>query len=401
MSYKNILLVLLILTVFSCEEEYVQPERGDLPVFSIADVAVTEGNFEDSQITIKVTLSGTNNANALISYATLDGTAKAEEDFRPTDNSQLIFGPGETEKNITIRISADEDVEIDEQFEVLLYNPVNATLEQDRAIVTITNDDEFIDPELLIIPAEGYTTPASYDGMELVWADEFQADALNLDDWGFDIGRGNNGWGNNELQYYTEDNIYMAESEYMVIEARAENVNGASYTSSRIKTQGKKSFKYGRIDIRAALPEGQGVWPALWMLGSNFNAVGWPRCGEIDIMELVGHEAGQVHATVHFGNNNGDRSSNGSSKVLPNEKKFIEEFHVFSLNWQEDKIEFLVDDQIYHEVTPETTGQYAYPFNESFFFIFNVAVGGIWPGSPDDTTVLPQRMIVDYVRVFQ
>jgi len=145
------------------------------------------------------------------------------------------------------------------------------------------------------------------------------------------------------------------------------------------------------------LPEGQGIWPALWMLGAKFNAVGWPRCGEIDIMELVGNQPDRVHGTVHFGTSVSTRQQNGGSTRLPDVSKFSGEYHVFSLVWKEDKIEWLVDDTVFHEFSKS----FPYPFNDSFFFIFNVAVGGNWPGSPDDTTLFPQRMIVDYVRVFQ
>lgn len=401
MKFSNIFYLLFIsFFISSCEEEYVQPEQGDLPIFSIADVNIEEGNV-DTLLSVKVTLTGVNNANAILSYATLGSSAVADEDFKNIDGGQLVFAPDETEKNISIKIIADDKEEIDEQFEILFFNPVNATLANEKAVVTILNDDKDIDPNILVIPSSGYTTPTSYDGYELTWSDEFQAAELNLEDWGYDLGRGNNGWGNNELQTYTEENAYIADDEYLVIEAREEPLDGAAYTSSRIKTLGKKHFKFGRIDIRAALPETQGLWPALWMMGSNINAVGWPRCGEIDIMELAGGNPSQIFGTTHFGTSPGNRSMNGSSKVLPNGAKFSEEFHVFSLIWEEDKIQFLLDDAVFHEVTPASTGDLPYPFNESFFFLFNVAVGGDFTGAPDDSTILPQRMIVDYVRVFQ
>ena len=156
------------------------------------------------------------------------------------------------------------------------------------------------------------------------------------------------------------------------------------------------------MDIRAVLPEGQGIWPALWMLGESITSVGWPRCGEIDIMEILGHEPSKLHATVHYANNNGDRVMNGTSTNLPGGQKFSDEFHVFSIIWEEDRIQFLLDDVPYHNITRNTLGlSNPYPFNEPFFFIFNVAVGGNWPGSPDGTTRFPQHMIVDYIRVFQ
>ena len=166
-------------------------------------------------------------------------------------------------------------------------------------------------------------------------------------------------------------------------------------------SMGKKFCKFGRIDIRPALPEGQGLWPALWMLGTNIDAVSWPACGEIDIMELTGNLPNRVVGTVHYGANTSEHQYNSMSKYLSGDDNFQDEFHVFSLNWVEDKIEFLVDDVIFHTITPDDLDGAAYPFNKNFFFIFNIAVGGNFPGNPDNSTPFPQHMIVDYVRVFQ
>ncbi len=248
------------------------------------------------------------------------------------------------------------------------------------------------------IPDDGYTTPISYEGMELVWSDEFNQNSLNLSDWTYEIGTGSNGWGNNELQYYTENNTSVSNG-YLTIEARQESVGGRSYSSSRIVTNSKQSFQYGRIDIRAKLPEGQGIWPALWMLGSNFNSVGWPSCGEIDIMEMIGGSGREktVHGTVHW-SNNGDYASYGGSYDLTS-GIFKDEFHVFTIIWTENQIKWYVDDQEFNviDITPSALSE----FRQDFFFIFNVAVGGNWPGSPNAATTFPQQMIVDYVRVFQ
>ncbi|HNE29984.1 MAG TPA: glycoside hydrolase family 16 protein, partial [Saprospiraceae bacterium] len=168
-----------------------------------------------------------------------------------------------------------------------------------------------------------------------------------------------------------------------------------------IVTKGKKQFKFGRVDIRAALPEGKGLWPALWMLGSNIDAVGWPACGEIDIMELAGDIPNRVVGTVHYGANTSQHQYNPMSKYLSGNANFQDEFHVFSIIWEADKIQFLVDDELYHTITPASLNGASYPFNKNFFFIFNVAVGGNFPGNPDSSTPFPQRMIVDYIRVFQ
>jgi len=247
-------------------------------------------------------------------------------------------------------------------------------------------------------PTGGTTSPLSYNGYTLVWQDEFNGNALSAD-WVYDIGTGNSGWGNNELQYYTNQNATVSGG-VLQITAKQEAMGGQNYTSTRIKTQGKKSWKYGRIDIRAALPKGQGIWPALWMLGDNFSSVGWPSCGEIDIMEMIGGAGNNertVHGTAHW-SDNGAHAQYGDSYTL-NTGIFADEFHVFSIVWNANGINWLLDNVVYN--TLNTTPAQLAEFQEKFFFIFNVAVGGNWPGSPDATTQLPQTMYVDYVRVFQ
>ena len=251
------------------------------------------------------------------------------------------------------------------------------------------------------IPTTGYQTPLSYPGMELIWQDEFEGNSLSAD-WIHEIGNdpgGLPGWGNNELQYYQADNTDVSDG-LLKITAKEYSVNGFNYTSSRIKTQGLQSFKYGRIDIRAALPYGKGIWPALWMLGENIPSVSWPACGEIDIMEMIGGDGYNdrtVYGSLHW-LDNGNHASAGDSKSLQS-GLFAEEFHVFSIIWNATSIQFLCDDVQYYEVN--ITGAELSEFQEHFFFIFNIAVGGSWPGNPDNTTVFPQTMAVDYVRVFQ
>lgn len=250
------------------------------------------------------------------------------------------------------------------------------------------------------IPSTGYSTPMSYPGYSLVWNDEFDGSSLSSA-WTYDIGTGSWGWGNNELQYYRTENA-VVDSGVLTITAKAESFDGQSYTSSRIKTQGLTSFQYGRIDIRAVLPYGQGIWPALWMLGDNISTVGWPQCGEIDIMELVGGTSAsgagdnRVHGTLHW--DEGGHANFGGSNALSS-GIFADEWHVFSIIWDSNQIRFLRDDVQYHVMN--ISGAEKTEFHQNFFFIFNIAVGGNWPGSPDASTVFPQRMYVDYVRVFQ
>lgn len=248
----------------------------------------------------------------------------------------------------------------------------------------------------------GYTTPLTYDGWTLIWNDEFDGSTLDASTWNYEIGTGNNGWGNQELQYYTANNTFV-EDGLLKIVARQQSFNGSAYTSSRITTENNFSFQYGRVDIRARVPYGQGIWPALWMLGDNFRSAGWPWCGEIDVMELVGgseEDNATVHGTVHWNQSDDfyDHAQYGGSVKLP-EGIFNDQYHVFSIIWEEGSIRWLLDDEQYHVIT--TTGASLSEFQAPFFFIFNIAVGGLWPGSPDNTTEFPQTMAVDYVRVFQ
>lgn len=253
------------------------------------------------------------------------------------------------------------------------------------------------------IPTTGYTSPLSYPDYNLVWQDEFDGNSLSSD-WTHEIGTGNGGWGNQELQYYRAENTEVRDG-YLVITAKNENFAGQSYTSSRIISKGNQSFKYGRIDIRAAMPQGQGMWPALWMLGDNIDNIGWPRCGEIDIMEMVGGPDGNkrgdsyTHGTVHwYDEGAGSKADFGGAYKL-SQGRLSDEFHVYTIVWDENEIIWYFDDIRYHAI--DITSASLAEFRENFFFIFNIAVGGIWPGSPNSSTVFPQKMAVDYVRVFQ
>ena len=219
--------------------------------------------------------------------------------------------------------------------------------------------------------------------------------------WNHDIGGW--GWGNNESQYYRPDNTSIQEG-HLVITAKEEAFGGKSYTSSRIKTEGSRTFTYGRVDIRAALPRGQGIWPALWALGENFADVGWPYSGEIDIMEMIGGQGreAEVHGTVHW--NRGGLGAPYSHTYIGGKTRkavgdFADGFNVFSLVRTEDQIEWYVNDELYYSFAINDSADLA-PFRKPFFLIFNIAVGGNWPGYPDASTQFPQHLVVDYVRVF-
>jgi beta-glucanase (GH16 family) len=234
----------------------------------------------------------------------------------------------------------------------------------------------------------------------LVWSDEFNGAAGTLPDaskWTYDLGTGQDGWGNQELQSYTNspNNVSMDGDGNLVLTAiRA----GNSFTSARIKTQGLFEQAYGRFEARLKTPYGPGLWPAFWLLGSNIDAVGWPQCGEIDVMELRGQEPNSIAGSIH---GPGYSGGNAISKkyTLPN-SRFDTEFRVFAIEWDKDKIDFFVDDFLYQRIErSDVTGEWVY--DHPFFMIFNVAVGGNYVGFPIAQTPFPQKMTIDYVRVYQ
>ena len=244
-------------------------------------------------------------------------------------------------------------------------------------------------------------SPTSYSGYQLSWSDEFNQQALDTATWNFDIGGG--GWGNNELQYYQQDNVAIYQG-HLVITAKRESQGGHSFTSSRIKTEGTMEFGFGRVDIRAALPRGRGIWPALWALGANFKLVGWPYCGELDIMEMIGGAGREntVHGTLHWNVGGIGQPYAPTYQGAHFEKTagdFGDGFNVFSMIRRHDRVQWLVNDVLYYEQFLPDSPDFR-PFDNPFFLIFNIAVGGDWPGSPDGATQFPQRMVVDYVRVF-
>lgn len=399
---NNLLFFLLLAIPFSaCEDDNDGSGPAlNLPKLVVSDLTIMEGD-EDQTIQLEVNLTGENTTNAIVSFAAIPGTAESPDDYSLLTTDRLIFAPGETQKTISLKIKADEGKETTESFQIKFYSPLNLSMEKDVIVVTIEDDDDNIAG--LAIPSGGATSPEQYAGYNLVWQDEFNGEQLNTTDWSYEIGDGcpgNCGWGNNELEYYREENTSIVNG-HLVITAKRQNFGSHEYTSSRLVTKGKQQFKFGRIDIRAALPEGKGIWPALWMLGSNIDAVGWPASGEIDIMELTGDVPNRVVGTVHYGANFAQHQFNSVSKFADSGDSYQEKFHVFSINWEDNLIEFMVDGEVYHTVTPDDLNGQPYPFNKHFFFIFNIAVGGNWPGNPDSSTKFPQYMIVDYIRVFQ
>ncbi len=249
------------------------------------------------------------------------------------------------------------------------------------------------------------TNPAA-----LIWSDEFNGPAKSQPDpnnWTYDMGA--SGWGNQELETYcawashappcnaANPSAYVAGDGYLHIVAR--DLGKGVYTSARLKTQGLKRFQYGRIEARIKIPEGQGIWPAFWMLGDNIATVDWPACGEIDIMENIGKRPSTVYGSIHA-----PRGDLTNSFSLPNDQKLASAFHTYGIIWSPQLLQFYIDSptNIFATYTPADFPKTAgWPFDSGkFFIILNVAVGGKWPGNPDATSIFPQEMLVDYVRVY-
>lgn len=244
------------------------------------------------------------------------------------------------------------------------------------------------------INQQGGGSGGDEDYTNLVWSDEFNTDgAPDPSKWGYDIGRGNNGWGNQEAQYYTDraDNV-IVQGGSLRITAKAENYLGANYTSARLKTEGKYDFTYGKVEFRAKLPSGGGTWPATWLLGANYQTNEWPACGEIDVMEHKGNEPGIIHGSLHYPGNFGGNANTNTTTVA----NVSSEFHVYSVIWSPSSIRFFVDGNLYHSYNNIGSS----PYNADFFMIINLAMGGTFGGNID-AAFTQSTLEVDYVRVYQ
>ena len=243
------------------------------------------------------------------------------------------------------------------------------------------------------------------EGWALVWNDEFDGPALNLEKWSYEIG--GHGWGNNELQYYSDDDstAFIKDGKLVIRADLVPQGTGSAdnlryFSSARLRTSGKGDWRYGRIEVKAKLALGQGIWPAIWMLPTDWMYGGWPESGEIDIMEHVGYDPGRVHGSIHTGSyNHKINTQRGGSKLLD---KISSKFYVYAIEWYEDRIDFLIDDSKYFSFQNDGKNDFnTWPFNQRFHLLINIAVGGDWPGSPDETTQFPTEMELEYVRVYE
>ena len=246
-------------------------------------------------------------------------------------------------------------------------------------------------------PEPEYTPIVVPQGWNLIWHDEFDGDSIDETNWTYDLGGG--GWGNGEAEFYTDrpENARL-ENGILVIEARQERYEEGYYTSARLKSQGLQEFQYGRIEARLKVPSGKGLWPAFWMLGANFNVVGWPDCGEIDIMEYIGREPDLIMGTMH---GPGYAGALGLSKWNRQDYAIADDFHTYAVEWDQDQITWFYDGVEYSTYTRSDIGDREWVFDQPFFIILNLAVGGQLAGPIGLDTVFPAQYLVDYVRVFQ
>ena len=249
---------------------------------------------------------------------------------------------------------------------------------------------------------EDQSNSEALEEWQLVWADDFEGDSLQTLDtskWVYDIGRGDNGWGNGELQYYTDRirNAHMDGSGHLLIRAYREGYEGAEYTSARVKTKDKMEQRYGKFEARIKAPTGMGIWPAYWLLGSNIDKVGWPQCGEIDVMEVIGEAPNEIHGSLHGPGHSAGEAITETFTL--DSGHFDDKFHVFSVEWNADSIVFFVDQTPYQTVKREgIKGEWVY--NTPFFMLMNLAIGGTYVGYPEPDEVFPKELVIDYVRVY-
>lgn len=234
---------------------------------------------------------------------------------------------------------------------------------------------------------------------KLVWSDEFNKNEVNTGVWKFENGNGSNGWGNNELEYYTSRpaNVKVSGG-YLLITARKEDYRGMHYTSARMKTKGHGDWRYGKFVARMKLPTGKGMWPAFWLMPTQSVYGGWPHSGEIDIMEMIGDQPSTVYGTAHYG---AESHHQQGCHISLDHGTLAEGFHTYSLVWTPDSLKWYLDGKQYCQVTKKSILPDPWPFDQQFYIILNLAVGGNWPGNPSADTKFPQSMLVDYVRVYQ
>ncbi len=365
--------------------------------FSFSNVVISEGDAVILEIQIKLT--GKHEKAISIPYYSLDSTALSGFDYKNVSGSLNFSGDDSLQyQSLFIEVMDDDRFEEMEFFKIAFdLDTSQVDFDSNQLLVTIIDDDyEYTDNDY-----PGYVTKLHQEdqGWELMWKDEFGGNELNEDYWWLpDSGN----WYNEELQYYRPQNASVSEGQ-LTITADEENYNNHDYVSARMNSRNRVYFKYGKIEFRVKLPYGQGLWPALWLQGNELYDLGWPKRGEIDVMELRGHTPNTVSSTIHYADLSGDHQYPTSKKYTLDNGDFSDEYHVISMIWDEYKIKFYVDDVLFNTIFHNNINFYnnQNPFRESFYIIMNVAVGGNFGGDPDASTEWPQTMQVDYVRVYK
>ncbi|ADL26448.1 glycosyl hydrolase, family 16 [Fibrobacter succinogenes subsp. succinogenes S85] len=318
------------------------------------------------------------------------------------DASPSFAGPAEssTESSSCAAVQSSSSSEIAAASSSSIDNVIESSAASSSSMTI-----EFSSSSETVSSSSSETTSSSSEepAAEYFWNDEFDGESIDLNKWTFDIGTGASGWGNNEWEYYTDrkENAYVKDG-VLHIRAQKEDYEGQKYTSARMLTKGKFAFKYGTVEARIALPTGKGIWPAFWMLGENFDTVGWPACGEIDIIEAVNSE-NKIYGTNHWANGT-EYATYGNNTGDYRNQKFdldITQFHTYKFTWDEKYIRMFVDDFMYHEILIEGNEGDTEEFHKPFFFLLNVAVAGNWPGFEVDDSQFPNEMLVDYIRVIK
>ncbi|CAI8312952.1 MAG: Beta-glucanase [Owenweeksia sp. TMED14] len=369
-------------------------QNPEMPLLLVEDAQILERDVNHVHIHT-VSISDPFNKDISFQCQTTGVTATEGEDFTHFEGV-ITIPKGETKAEINVPILTDTLMESDEVIWLGFSNPMNVRIQDGLSEIKIMNDDTFMVND----DTSGYYSPLSYPGKSLVWSEEFDQSSLDMNSWNYETG---GYWFNNELQYYRGGTANTAlQNGKLVITAKKETYQNREHTSARLTTEGKVEYKYGRIDVRGKFPKGQGIWPAIWLLGNDHSSVGWPACGELDMVELLGHTPQTVHGSINYGPQGNSWAHTKTSTYSLSGEDFSDKYHVFSVLWKENSIQYYVDDNLYATYTPNNivSGQ-AWRFNHSFFFILNIAVGGDWPGNPDQTTVFPQQMLIDYIRIFQ
>lgn len=365
---KNAILSVLLIVTISCSGS----DNGDDPF--VPPVEPTVIMPSDLSLSVSVIGTDTNNPNG-------DGTGKIQCVASAADAVKygFRFGTGTELESTTgnMQFTYTEKGTKTYTVSVFAYSSTGHSINTSKTITVYVTSDSF---------------------STLIFSDEFDTPGSpNANKWTYDIGTGQGGWGNNESQYYTNrtDNVVIANG-ILKITAKKENFQGAEYTSTRMKTQGKFDFQYGKVEVKAKLPIGVGTWPAIWMLGSNITTVGWPACGEVDIMEHVGRDQGKIQSAMHTPSSFGNTVNLGSQNL----DDVSTAFHVYAVEWTSEKMVFSVDGNVHYTYNPSTKNSSTWPFDAKQFLILNVAMGGTFGGAID-SAFTQSSMEIDYVRIYQ